>query len=139
MRFLFPWPATPRSRCRMNALGSDDAHLIICSSLIAQAFDAVHYPILPKITHVGDAMTRREIAENRHSSLYTPRDFDISPYFMVVKPTIARGFNYKDMVWTDPLPDHARWSASAFKDRELKVRVRSLEWAQPTKSIASLG
>ncbi len=28
-------------------------------------------------------------------------DFDISPYFMVVKPTLARGFNYKDMHWAD--------------------------------------
>ncbi len=47
---------------------------------------------------------RREIAEIRHSSLYAPRDFDISPYFMVVKPTLARGFNYKDMHWAD-LPE----------------------------------
>ena len=44
---------------------------------------------------------RREIAEIRHSSLYAPRDFDISPYFMVVKPTLARGFNYNDMHWAD--------------------------------------
>jgi Permuted papain-like amidase enzyme, YaeF/YiiX, C92 family len=104
MRFLFPRPVTPRLRCRMKALGSGDASLIICSSLIAQAFDAVRYPILPKITRVGNGMTRREIAENRHSSFYTPRDFDISPYFMVVKPTIARGFNYKNIAWTD-LPE----------------------------------
>ena len=48
----------------------------------------------------------REIAEPRHSSLYAPRDFDISPYFMVVKPTLARGFNYKDMQWADLLQVH---------------------------------
>ena len=24
-----------------------------------------------------------------------------APYFMVVKPTLARGFNYKDMHWAD--------------------------------------
>jgi len=28
-----------------------------------------------------------EILEIRHSSLYVPRDFDISPYFNIVKPT----------------------------------------------------
>jgi hypothetical protein len=33
--------------------------------------------------------------------LYCPRDFDISPYFNVVKPTIARGFNYKSLQWAD--------------------------------------
>jgi hypothetical protein len=39
------------------------------------------------------------MAEIRHSSLYCPRDFDISPYFNVVKPTIATGFNYKALRW----------------------------------------
>jgi hypothetical protein len=39
--------------------------------------------------------------EIRHSSLYCPRDFDISPYFNVVKPTIARGFDYKALQWAD--------------------------------------
>jgi hypothetical protein len=29
--------------------------------------------------------------------LYTPRDFDISPYFQVVKPTIEHGFSYKGL------------------------------------------
>jgi len=100
MRYLFPWPVARRWR-RTIALGSGDASRIICSSLIAQAFDAVRYPILPKITHVDSQTARREIAEIRHSSLYAPRDFDISPYFMVVKPTLARGFNYKDMHWAD--------------------------------------
>jgi len=101
MRYLFPWPATQRWRRRTIALGSGDASRIICSSLIAQAFDAVRYPILPKITRVESQTAQREIAEIRHPSLYAPRDFDISPYFMVVKPTLARGFNYKDMHWAD--------------------------------------
>jgi hypothetical protein len=29
--------------------------------------------------------------------LYTPRDFDISPYFQVVKPTIEHGFSYRGL------------------------------------------
>ena len=107
MRYLFPWPATQRWRRRTIALGSGDASRIICSSLIAQAFDAVRYPILPKITRVESETVPREIAEIRHSSLYAPCDFDISPYFMVVKPTLARGFNYKDMRWADLPPVHS--------------------------------
>ncbi|MCK1306666.1 YiiX/YebB-like N1pC/P60 family cysteine hydrolase [Bradyrhizobium sp. 163] len=99
MRHLFPWPVTRRCRRRTIALGSRDASRIICSSLIAQAFDAVRYPILPTITHIESQTARHEIAESRHSSLYAPRDFDISPYFMVVKPMLARGFNYKNMNW----------------------------------------
>jgi hypothetical protein len=101
MRYLLPWPVAWRRHCRTMALGSGDASRIICSSLIAQAFDAVRYPILPKITHVESRTAPREIAEIRHPSFYSPRDFDISPYFMVVKPTLARGFNYKDMHWAD--------------------------------------
>jgi hypothetical protein len=101
MRYLLPWPVARRRRRRMIPLGSRDASRIICSSLIAQAFAAVRYPILPKITRVESETARREVAEIRHPSLYTPSDFDISPYFMVVKPALARGFNYKDMLWAD--------------------------------------
>ena len=61
----------------------------------------MRYPILPKITRMESRAARREILEIRHSSLYAPRDFDISPYFAVVKPTIERGFNYKSLHWAD--------------------------------------
>src|SRR6266404_4028606 len=125
MRYLFPWPAKQRWRRRTIALGSGDASRIICSSLIAQAFDAVRYPILPKITRVESQAARREIAEIRHPSLYAPRDFDISPYFMVVKPTLARGFNYKDMHWAD-LPQVHTAQATLAPEIERRDRGGSL-------------
>jgi hypothetical protein len=41
----------------------------------------------------------------RHHSLYMPRDFDISPYFRIVKPTIELGFDYQKLRWANrPLP-----------------------------------
>jgi hypothetical protein len=86
MRYLFPCPVTQRGRHRTIALGSRNASRIICSSRIAQEFDAVHYPILPKIMRTESQTARREIAD---SSLYAPREFDISPHFMAVKPTFA--------------------------------------------------
>jgi hypothetical protein len=46
-----------------------------------------------------DRESRREILHIRHHSLYTPRDFDVSPFFAVVKPTIETGFNYKSIQW----------------------------------------
>ena len=88
----------------MMALGSGHPTRIICSALIAQAFETVRYPILPKVTRLESKAARREILEIRHSSLYAPRDFDISPYFEVVKPTIVRGFNYKAIAWADVRP-----------------------------------
>ena len=71
-----------------DELGSGHPTRIICSALIAQAFENVRYPILPKISRVESEAAREEMLEIRHSSLYAPRDFDISPYFEVVKPTL---------------------------------------------------
>jgi hypothetical protein len=30
-----------------------------------------------------------------------PRDFDISPYFEIVKPMLEEGFDYKRVHWAD--------------------------------------
>ena len=107
MRYLLPLPVPQRMRRRLIALGSGDPTRLICSALIADAFRAVRYPILAKTRLTGSRQAREEILEIRHSSLYCPRDFDISPYFNVVKPTIACGFDYKALHWSDAarLPD----------------------------------
>lgn len=101
MRYLIPLPLPQRWRRRMISLGSGDPTKIICSALIAQAFGAVRYPILPRITRAGSRQARREILHIRDSSLYMPRDFDISPYFEIVKPTIVYGFDYTALHWAD--------------------------------------
>jgi hypothetical protein len=103
-RYLVPLPVPQRWRRRMIALGSGDPTRIICSALIAQAFKSVGYPILPSITRVGSEQARQEIYHIRDSSLYTPRDFDISPYFAVIKPTIEVGFDYKTINWASEAP-----------------------------------
>jgi hypothetical protein len=99
-RYLVPLPVPQRWRRRMIALGSGDPTKLICSALIAEAYAAVGYPILPAIEHIESKKARREIYHIRHSSLYCPRDFDISPYFAVIKPTIEMGFDYKTIQWS---------------------------------------
>jgi hypothetical protein len=99
-----PLPVPRRLRRRMIALGSGDPTKLICSALIAEAFQSVRYPILPKVTQEENRQMRREILTIRHTSLFTPRDFDISPYFAVVKPTIESGFDYKALHWADRPP-----------------------------------
>jgi hypothetical protein len=101
LRYLFPLPVPQRFRRRMIALGSGHPTRIICSALIAQAFEHVRYPILPKINRLESETARRDILEIRHSSLYAPRDFDISPYFQLVKPTVENGFDYRRLAWID--------------------------------------
>jgi hypothetical protein len=103
-RYLVPLPVPQRWRRRMIALGSGDPTRLICSALIAQAFRSVGYPILPSITTVGSEQARQEIYHIRDGSLYTPRDFDISPYFAVIKPTIELGFDYKTINWASDEP-----------------------------------
>jgi hypothetical protein len=53
------------------------------------------------VTRAESQAAAEELLEIRHSSLFAPRDFDISPYFQVVKPTVRNGFDYKAMAWAD--------------------------------------
>jgi hypothetical protein len=105
MRYLVPLPVPQRWRRRMVALGSGNPTRMICSALIAQAFEVVRYPILPEVMRIESEVVRQELLQIRHSSLYAPRDFDISPYFQIVKPALMENFNYKSMDWADlPAP-----------------------------------
>jgi hypothetical protein len=106
LRYFLPAPPVPvRWRRRMLAFGSGDPTRAICSTMIAEAFQAIRYPILPEIRHLPgqasaeSAYSREEIRHIRHHSLYTPRDFDLSPYFAVIKPTLEYGFDYKQLTW----------------------------------------
>jgi hypothetical protein len=110
-RYLLPVPPVPVTwRRRMLAFGSGDPTRAICSTLIAQAFQLVRYPILPRVEHRRSRpdgklkYTVKEILHIRHYSLFTPRDFDISPYFRVIKPATETGFDYKNLVWADLPP-----------------------------------
>jgi len=104
-RYLLPTPPVPqRWRRRMIALGSGDPTRAICSTLIAQLFQSVNYPILPDVEtrpapRPGCDDCVEDILHIRHHSLFAPRDFDISPYFQIVKPSLESEFDYKRLVW----------------------------------------
>ena len=105
-RYLLPTPPVPaRWRRRMIALGSGDPTRAICSTMIAQAFGLVRYPILPIYRPSPPGATadaeQEELLQIRHHSLYVPRDFDISPYFAIIKPTIEHGFDYRKLHWEE--------------------------------------
>ena len=109
LRYFMPTPPVPvRWRRRMIAFGSGDPTRAICSSLIAQAYETIRYPILPEVTaapgraSAKSSYSRREILHIRHHSLYTPRDFDLSPYFRIVKPTLEYGFDFRAVSWAEP-------------------------------------
>lgn len=99
-RFLFPWGLFPRrwrsSLFQHNALQPTKD---ICSSMIAEAFESVDYPILPLIEK--GYQNELELIR-RNTRLYTPNDFDYSPYFDIIKyPFFPLGNKgaYHDLPW----------------------------------------
>lgn len=109
LRWLLTTPPVPEwFRRRMIQLGSGDPTRAICSTLVAQAFQSVRYPILPIVEHrpthnpACPACTE-ELLHIRHHSLFVPKDFDVSPYFEVIKPTLAQGFDHHTLHWSQPM------------------------------------
>src|SRR5205814_8193087 len=102
-RYFLPVSLIPR-RFRRSALqfGSGEPTRVICSSLIASCFNRVRFPIVPRFEQAPDGpvpTSRTLTLWPRRSrtwrpagiwhqvapSLVTPRDFDLSPYFEIVK------------------------------------------------------
>ena len=108
-RYMFPYPPVPVwFRRRMLSIGCGDPTRAICSTLIAQAFASIHYPILPERASINGKTygiapyVQDEMDHIRTYGLYTPRDFDVSPFFAIVKPTLAAGFDYRTVQWGPP-------------------------------------
>jgi len=117
-RYLLPFHLIP-SALREDALhfGSGRETETICSSLLAEAFGKVRFPILPvpvrhKPQTVGARLrqqilgrpTRRAysgLLRARHPTLCVPRDFDLSPYFEIVKFNArdVAAFDYRRLEW----------------------------------------
>ena len=82
-RFLFPWALLPRRwRSSLFEHNAGQPTRTVCSSLIAAAFASVHFPILPVVRRDAGGELR---LYKRNFRLYTPRDFDYSPYFEIIK------------------------------------------------------
>ena len=115
-RYFFPVSLIPR-RFRRRALdfGSGLPTTVMCSSLIARAFQNVGFPILPATTPAAAPRPRRRLRDylrrpsdpyptvfrRERPTLITPRDFDLSPYFEIVKLNglEAGKFDYRRIKW----------------------------------------
>ncbi|WP_158583585.1 YiiX/YebB-like N1pC/P60 family cysteine hydrolase [Salinisphaera sp. Q1T1-3] len=108
LRFFFPYGLLPRRwRSTLFEAGHGDAVRAICSTLLANAFASVRYPILPTIHRGVDGGM---VFHRRNARLITPRDFDHSPYFDVIKyaffgDDVAR---YHELEWDELAPRVAR-------------------------------
>jgi len=124
-RYFLPVTLVPR-RFRRKALrfGSGEPTHVICSSMIADCFHRVKFPIVPNFKELPvleqqpeDWRRLRRLFARRDGrqfgvlqmvspTLITPRDFDLSPYFQVVKFNIIEDlkFDYRILVWADEEP-----------------------------------
>ena len=115
-RYFFPVSLIPRRfRRRALSLGSGQPTQVICTSMIAEAFANVGFPILPRVVATGvesrtgfvDRLLGRRRSTTRYfrrsPSLVTPREFDLSPYFEIVKIHYVDDarFDYRTIAWAE--------------------------------------
>jgi hypothetical protein len=82
-RFMFPYGILPRRwRSSLFRHRAGDSTRTICSTMIVEAFASAHYPILPVIQRTKDNNLKWF---RRNANLITPRDFDYSPFFDIIK------------------------------------------------------
>jgi hypothetical protein len=123
-RYFFPVSIVPRRWRRVALhLASGREREVICSSMIARAFARVGYPIQPRVTLAESPRPRawweQLLGRNGHRprarfchrdpALVTPRDFDLSSYFEIVKFNHLADphFSYRDIVWEADAPNVA--------------------------------
>ncbi len=118
-------PFTLRRRPPAERLGSPAPDEVICTSLLGRAFGAVRFPILPAMLREDGTVDLpasgwsampawiqrlllrgrgrpRGLFRMRDPTLLAPRDFDLSPYFEVVKfNAVQEGFDYRGIRWAD--------------------------------------
>jgi hypothetical protein len=135
-RYFLPVSIVP-ARWRRQALefGSTDPTRVICSSMIAECFALVRFPIVPRYeplppgtealpSHYGwlERFSHREhplhLLRMVSPTLITPRDFDLSPYFEIVKFNVIESsrFDYHKLRWAEEpgpagVPDTTRTTA----------------------------
>jgi hypothetical protein len=125
-RYFLPVSLVP-ARFRRQALqfGSGEPTRVICSSVIASSFHRVKFPIVPnyqqlppeavpeeprrKLWQIGSPTTgglQYGALRMVSPTLITPRDFDLSPYFEIIKFNIIENmrFDYHKILWADDAP-----------------------------------
>ena len=101
-RFLLPWRFIPkRWRSSLFEHKSGSSTQTVCSSMLAQAFQDVRFPILPIIESNKD---NKVTLYKRNPKLFTPRDFDYSPYFDIIKYPFIHMDDYapyRNLPWSE--------------------------------------
>lgn len=117
-RFMLPWTLFPRKfRSKLFEEHAGENTKTVCSTMIAEAFDSVEFPILPLVKK-HDVKGIELIIRNPR--LYAPRDFDYSPYFEIIKYPFVEFADYaiyRKLPWNrEGLVSHDRVGVKTHKD-----------------------
>lgn len=130
-RFLLPWSILPR-RLGSSLFRTSTGELErgICSSLIAEAFTSVKFPILPFV--VKDEENSRFEVVHRNPHLFAPKDFDYSPYFEIIKYPIFDPH--------EPLPYYRRlpWAKEGVLHQDRGILTESSAGTEKNKRFSVL-
>ncbi len=123
-RFFFPWGLLPRRwRSSLFEHNAGGPTRTVCSSLLATAFGTVNFPILPFIDRSEDGSVR---FFKRNPRLFTPKDFDYSPYFNIIKYPFL-GLDdlgvYRRLPWCD--------DAMMYNDDEREFAAQTRDYCEP--------
>lgn len=124
-RYFFPVSLIPRRWRRAALRYGGEASAVICTTMLARAFGSVGFPIVPRVTVDEDAPRTwwqqwaarsprfRAVYHREDPALVTPRDFDLSPYFDIVKfnHATAVDFDYRRIHWAEGGPQEGPQAA----------------------------
>lgn len=106
-RFLIPWSILPKTwRSSLFTFKPGHETKTVCSTMIAKSFQSVQFPILPlvQVDEKGSISLY-----HRNPKLYTPKDFDYSPYFEIIKYPFIENSNpalYRHLPWKEKTRGH---------------------------------
>ena len=123
-RFFFPYSIMPRRwRSSLFQHSPGQETRTVCSSMLAEAFSFIHFPILPLVKLNNENGVQ---LFQRNPRLCTPKDFDYSPYFRIIKYPFLDYTHHSDYKL---LPWHGHGSLEG-KEGELYVspgKIRELQ------------
>lgn len=125
-RFLFPYRLLPR-RWRSSLFGETANARTVCSTMMAEAFASTRFPVRPVLKRTEDG---EFTVFDRNLKLYTPSDFDYSPYFEIIKypiygvesPEIYRTLPWDQYGITPPALDTKKSSKKAARQKKRAAR-----------------
>lgn len=99
-RYMFPYAILPRRwRSSLFSHHAGAQTRVVCSTMLVEAFHSVNFPVLPFVEKTPEGKIH---FYRRNPRLFTPMDFDYSPYFDIIKyPFLGQDdiTIYKQMPW----------------------------------------